>query len=677
MKVLLVSVSIEFPLANYCLAAQLLTSSKLRGCSVELLHLDWKRLSSYERKNAEIWKYLAKIEQLRPDVIGFSVYLWNHLAIRELAAITRLSLPSIRIVIGGPEVASPEAASAWLQIGGVDVVVRGEGECAFEDVIQRFAEGNDTRGVLGTSRNNSGLATHEPSRPPIKGLGELTSPFLLDGLISADLFDRDGMPPRSSPYARVLLETYRGCYMECSYCQWGNGSKARFQFPQDRVQNEISVLLKMGVREIFFVDAMFGYKKATAISLLEYIVHEKRRLGAKTQFSLYHNQDFYDPCLFELYREAGAYIEVDLQSTNRDVLQKLGRGKWQTESFERHLKAIRHQRIPTTGAADLIIGIPGDNLESFQESVDYVLRRDMRVNLYQASVLPNTGWSRTLQQDGTIYSPQAPRAILKNNTFSLQDMITARLIGHGTDLFNSFPRVAGILWRRWFKRPVDLCRAVGEFFFRNYGVMYGESHQYEWVLGNFLEALEDMIRRLCPDPEKAEVLVELLKFEGALAAVTWQPGKNQVFPDKDWQVAGDEWLYACPETRGEGVHRIAFRYRIYQLVLDWDQHREPALLDSVTENPNAVLFYNDGRPQYLAIDLGITDRLMRRFNGYFSVREVLENLDLHLHDMSPVWKMLALLAETGLIRRGHPESYGELGASKMTRIVSNIVGITR
>ena len=99
MKVLLVSVSIEFPLANYCLAAQLLTSSKLRGCSVELLHLDWKRLSSYERKNAEIWKYLAKIEQLRPDVIGFSVYLWNHLAIREIAAITRLLFPSIRIVI--------------------------------------------------------------------------------------------------------------------------------------------------------------------------------------------------------------------------------------------------------------------------------------------------------------------------------------------------------------------------------------------------------------------------------------------------------------------------------------------------------------------------------------------------------------------------------------------------
>lgn len=55
---------------------------------------------------------------------------------------------------------------------------------------------------------------------------------------------------------------------------------------------------------------------------------------------------------------------------------------------------------------------------------------------------PDSGGSIRIEEDGTVSSPLPPRAILKNNTFSLADMITARLIGHGTDLFNSFPRVA-------------------------------------------------------------------------------------------------------------------------------------------------------------------------------------------------------------------------------------------
>jgi radical SAM superfamily enzyme YgiQ (UPF0313 family) len=655
MKILLASISLEFPLANYCLAAQILASPSLKGCQVELLDLDWKRISSYERKNAEIWRYLAKLDGEKPDVIGFSVYLWNHLAIRELVTITHLLFPSIRIVIGGPEVATTEAAEEWLQTCAVSVVVRGEGEHTFEEVLRRFAQGDDTSGVLGTSGYRSGRFVHEERPPPVKDLGELASPFL-SGLVRPDLFDRETTTPQFAPYARVLMETYRGCYMQCSYCQWGNGSSARFEFPEDRLKQEISWLLSHNVCAIFFVDAMFGFKKRRAIALLEYIIQEKRNLGARTRFSLYHNQDFFDPHLFDLYREADAAIEVDLQSTNRDVLNRLGRGRWHTDTFDRHLTAVREQRVPTTGAADLIIGIPGDDLESFQESIDFLLRRQMRVNLYQASILPDTGWSRSVKQDGTVFSPLPPRAILKNSTFPLRDMITARLIGHGTDLFNSFPRTAEVLWRRWFKRPVDLCRAVGETIFCNHGLMYGESHQYDWVMGSYLKSLAGLIRTLCPEPDKADVVVELLKFEGALAAVTWASGKDRLCASKNWEVADTEWMTERPEFRRESVHRVKFRYRIHEFVLAWDNNPDPGLLESVTEHPNAVLFFNDGRPQYFAIDLAITDRLLQRFNGYFSVKEVLDNLALHLPSLSPVWEMLSLLAASGLISPGPPEN---------------------
>src|ERR1041385_7786787 len=117
MKLLFVSVAIEFPLTPYCLAAQINANPCLSSCSIEQCHLNWDRLSSYERKNSEIWCYIDRLESWRPDVVAFSVYLWNHLAIEELIAITSRVYPEIRVVVGGPELATCEVAETWLKCG--------------------------------------------------------------------------------------------------------------------------------------------------------------------------------------------------------------------------------------------------------------------------------------------------------------------------------------------------------------------------------------------------------------------------------------------------------------------------------------------------------------------------------------------------------------------------------
>lgn len=655
MKILLTSISIEFPLAAYGLAAELRRNSLLAPCEVELIDLDWARLSHYERKNSEIWRYLAKIDAMKPDMVCFSVYLWNNLAYRELAAITRRLFPAIRIVAGGPELATPEAAEPWLAGGDVDVVVRGEGERTLGEVVMRAAEGDAPLGIPGTSFLASGLAVHERPAAPIRALDELASPFL-SGTVPIGLFDRAGAP--LARYARVLLETYRGCYMKCAYCQWGNGSHTRFAFPMDRLHRELTWLLSHDVGTIFIVDAMFGYKKAGAIELLEYIVQEKKRLGASTRFNVYHNQDFFDDRLFDLYREAEVYVEIDLQSTNPDVLEKLGRGRWKTDSFERHLTAIRQKGVPTTGAADLIIGIPGDNLASFEASVDYLLGKGMRVNLYQASILPDTDWARRADDRRTVHSPLPPRAIFESGDFPLSDMIAARLIGHGTDFFNGFPRTAALLWKGWFARPVDLCRALGELVFSNHGLMYGESHQYEGVMQTYLSSLPDIIRALCPDGRKAAILVELARFEGILAALKWKRGGVVLSPVRDWHVEGDRWLAESPVYRREGVAEMEFRFAIGHLAMECDRRCDPAILDEVAERRHAVLFFSDGQPRHFMIDPGFTLPLLHRLNGYFSIGEAIANLGIPLPDMAPVWTILSMLAEAGLIAPLHAGAGG-------------------
>jgi hypothetical protein len=280
----------------------------------------------------------------------------------------------------------------------------------------------------------------------------------------------------------------------------------------------------------------------------------------------------------------------------------------------------------------------------------------MRVNLYQASILPDTDWARHAGDRSIVHSPLPPRAIFESGDFPLSDMIAARLIGHGTDFFNSFPRTAALLWKGWFARPVDLCRALGALVFRNHDLMYGESHQYEGVMQTYLSSLPDIIRALCPDARKAAILVELARFEGILAALKWKRGGVVLAPARDWNVEGDGWLAESPVYRREGVAETEFRFAVGHLAMECSRRPDPALLDAVAERRHAVLFFNDGQPRHFMIDTGFTLPLLHRLNGYFSIGEAIANLGILLADMAPVWTVLSMLAEAGLIAPGHAGS---------------------
>lgn len=680
MRLLLVSVPIDFPLAAYALAAQLGRHPRTAGVEVDLLDLDISRLNAYTRKNAEIWRYIAHLDARRPDVVGFSVYLWNHLAVRELAGITRRLYPQVRIVVGGPEVADSRWSDPWLLDDLADVTVQGEGEGTLVEVLERYGADGDLEGVAGCSWRSGDAVVRGRLRPPRRHLGELPSPFL-DGWLDEHSFDRLDGPGR---YRRALLETYRGCYMQCSYCQWGNGTLSRFPFPTDRVLHELTWLLERGVSQLWIIDAMFGFKKRLAKEILQHIVTEKARTGARTDIVCYHNQDFYDAELFELYREAGVTVEVDIQSTDRAVLDRVGRGKWFIDSFDRHLGAFAEHRVPTSGAADLMIGLPLDRLETFEASVDFLLRRRMRVNLYQTSIIPLTPMGGTLDEDGTVFAPLAPRSVLSNATFPVGEMVTARLIGHGVDFFRLFPKTARLLWRlgrehAGLGRPVDLCRRFGELIWERTELMFGESHTHESVLAGDVDVIAPLLETLCPQPEALAPLLELFAIEKAAGLVAprdvagERDGGRAVLESSGPMPAA--WLEATLRYRRRQVEEVPVTYRIDRLIaavdgtvgegaafgpsdqfsdgldpdppaVEWEELRCPA--------PWVALVYRKGprHSGYRMVDRQLTHALLVRMHGYFSVGECLLNLlgpAWPRHDLEPLRRTLESLMEAGFV----------------------------
>jgi radical SAM superfamily enzyme YgiQ (UPF0313 family) len=659
MKILIVSAPLEFPLASYCLASQIANTLETQGNQIQLLHLNLSRLNTYNQKNAELWRYIAHVESTHPEIITFSIYLWNVLIVRELIALTNKLYPEIPIIIGGPEVATPEVIERFFDGGEVTAAVRDDGEATLVEIIRRLEQSTSLRGVLGCSWRNGKSIIHEPDRPG-NAILEFSSPYLT-GWITEDLFDRfDGGQFKKGIFPRALVETYRGCYMKCSYCQWGNGSTSRSQFNLTRVCEELTWIISRNIARLFVIDAMFGFNLQTAKDILKHIITEKQRYLSNTEIVCYHNQDFYDHELFDLYREANLSVELDLQSINEQVLERLGRQRWSTQNFERHLQSFGEHQVKTTGATDLIIGLSGDCLSSFEESIDFLLRRGINIGLYQTSIIPGTRMSQSIEADGIVYSNTAPRSVFKNATFPVPEMLAARLIGHGVDFFLRYPYTAQALWRLNSERPVDLCKHIGQKIWGKFDLMYGETWQYSSVLTGMQDAIEAIVGEICRVSGLASVITELFRLEAAMSKVARpEPGVMvSVVRPVPMSFFNENWIKESLRFRRELIEVVTLKYRVDRLLDILKTGEFPATeMWRLEEDSVVALVYlfEDGQSNYQIIDRDITLELLERFNGYFTVEECLDNFVGRIwreKDMSPLWETFSNLAKSGLVVPG-------------------------
>lgn len=656
MKILLVSIGTEFPLANYCLGAQILATSDLNNCQVEIINLDWGKLSSFDRKNSEIWNFLGLVDKHKPQIIGFSTYIWNHLIVKELVEITIKLFSSIYIVIGGPEVQTREYSESWIRNKTNTVVVRGEGETTFVATIRRIIAKESFLGVKGLSWFHQGEIIHELDSDPQRDLSLFASPFLT-GLIPDNAFESVEYPYGKSLYSRALIQSYRGCYMACSYCQWGDGTKRRYAFSLDRTKKELSWLLSKKVNSIFIIDAMFGFKKADAEALLSHIISENKKHNSNPKISLYHNQDFYDPQLMELYREANAYVEVDLQSTNYEVLTKTGRQKWYISSFDKHREAFNFHRVNTTGSADLIIGLPGDNLTSFEESVDFMLRRGLRINLFQGLILPGTGWEQTANETSTIYSPIPPRAVYENETFPLSDVISARSIGHGVDFFNRFPKTAHYLWRQKFDGPVDLCKFIANLMIEKHGAVYEEDHWQESALDPKEANLIAIIGDLIQDEVELNFIHQLITFEVNYSKIAIERFGGRVTKriapsDSSLKIHPRDWMNLTPRFLSDRCDTLKLASRIDKYIEEWDKIGKIPSSHNIPSEGVTVFFYYNEHPRYLSVIDDELVKLLFRMNGYFTIKDCLSNIQFDFGNtdrLEEVLDGLEMFIKNGLV----------------------------
>lgn len=381
-----------------------------------------------------------------PDVLAFSVLGWNYRSFGALAATFKQLNPAGWVVFGGTHV-SGQAERVFHMFPEVDVVVNGEGEITFRELLRRRIENTSARslgGIAGISyRDEGGQVITNADRPRIDDLDIIPSPFLTNAI---ELTDADG----NFRYDVALIETNRGCPHKCAFCYWGGavGQKVR-AFSMDRLRAELEIFGRLKVHTVVACDANFGLLKQD-IEFVKALIETRERYGfpqaLETSWAKNKSSTFYT--IVKMLKDAGmrSSFTLALQTLSEGPLDIMNRRNMKVNEWEDLVTWLGQQGLDCY--AELIWGAPGDTIESFMEGYDRLSKRVSRIAIYPLLLLPNTDYMARKEELG-IKSVRGDQDdfeyVLAHNTMSFADnqrmqrfVFWARVVAENAVLRHSF-----------------------------------------------------------------------------------------------------------------------------------------------------------------------------------------------------------------------------------------------
>ncbi|MFI7103428.1 KedN5 family methylcobalamin-dependent radical SAM C-methyltransferase [Streptomyces sp. NPDC050161] len=384
-----------------------------------------------------------------PDVIGFSVLGWNVRQFSTVAEAIKQANPDTVVVFGGNHVAN-QAERVFRNCEAVDIVVNGEGEMTFRDILHAILAGGGYDHIADISiRGADGRTQTNPPRPRITDLDEIPSPILTGAI---PLVDEKG----DFRYDVALLETNRGCPYHCAFCYWGGavGQKVR-SFSRDRLRRELSALAQAGAETVVLCDANFGMLPAD-LEFVEDLIDVKRRYGypmaLETSWAKNKNAMFYK--IVRLMRDAGlqSSFTLALQTLDTDTLTNMNRRNMKINQWRELAEWLAAEGLDAY--AELIWGAPGETPESFLKGYDELAGYVSRIAAYPLLLLPNTDYTERRELHGFV-TVRGERDdfeyVLANKDVPLEEnlrmqrfLFWARLLAENVVLRHIFPALRAV-----------------------------------------------------------------------------------------------------------------------------------------------------------------------------------------------------------------------------------------
>lgn len=374
--------------------------------------------------DAEKLEELAqRIVREKPDVVGFSCYMWNVTVFRELARMMRTAAPGAKILFGGPEMATDYLRSGQFDDFAMDYCISGEGERTFVALLAALRTSNpDLSHIPGLAfrPNDAEPFTVNEKREPFKSLLEIPSPYL-SGVVDDDVLFRKKV--------EANIETQRGCTLRCSYCVYHKDMNRISYNSVERTIQEVAFVINKGVKAIRFVDANFSSDLNHAKAVMRGLI--RHRFETRLMFELIPG--FIDEELAALFAEFRDLSDVNdltlgvgVQSINLDALRIIHRAI-KLDKFETTFALLK--RYGLYAKIDVIIGLPGETLAAIERTLEYMLDalRGNQAHLLCCHVmrgLPGTQLLDIAQQYGMVFSSRyEPHEMYESPALPRADML--------------------------------------------------------------------------------------------------------------------------------------------------------------------------------------------------------------------------------------------------------------
>ncbi|MBQ5390662.1 MAG: DUF4080 domain-containing protein [Clostridia bacterium] len=375
---------------------------------------------------------LADVLVHKPKIFALSVYIWNVKMAYVLAKQIKVSLPTTKIIFGGPEVGyNPE--EVLTKCPSVDYVIGGEGEEPFLALCKHLLL-RDVCGWKGISRRyEKKIFVSEP----YIGTGTPKSPYTdryfhaLQGRIA-------------------YFESSRGCPYSCAYCLSGRCEGMRF-FDMTYVKENLLKLAACGTKTVKFVDRTFNADRRRALEILVFIASESgRSFPADVSFHFELSGDLIDDEMIRFMQTVppGLFqFEIGIQSFYPDTIRAIHR-KTDSETLKRRIRqlvAVGNAHIHT----DLIAGLPYEGYEDFKNSFDvaYALGADM-LQLGFLKILHGTELEMRAGEYGLVFADTPPYAVHETPWLSRNDFEKLKIVETAVDRLHNSGR---------FRRTLALC----------------------------------------------------------------------------------------------------------------------------------------------------------------------------------------------------------------------------
>lgn len=373
-------------------------------------------ITDFDTEIHDVRQVVYYLSQNKPDIIGFSCFCWNISKVLETARVVKTIFPHIKIILGGPEV-GPISTKYLEENPFIDIVVKGEGEVTFAEMLKHYLGKGRLEGIQGISYRIDGQVFENPDRPLIEDLGEIPSPYL-EGI----LIPRDKV---------TYIETFRGCIFKCGYCFEGkNFPRPRF-FPEDRIRREIEFIMSNPeVKSFHFIDSIFNLKKERLERIVG-ILSAANRFNTELR-TIEIIAEFVDEETVALFKKANVKsVETGPQTVNKDTLKNVNR-YYDEEKFKQAVRLLENNGIEVL--TDLIIGLPGDNFFKFVKSVKTLIEMKPTTIVFSIlHVLPGTALYEQSQTFGLKFDDKAPHLVLDTPTFPYEEIDKAVVMAYSLD----------------------------------------------------------------------------------------------------------------------------------------------------------------------------------------------------------------------------------------------------